>query len=68
MEKTSSGKNIWPQSDVSLMEQSIDAYINEDKFNVYYLTVSGHMPYNFSGDMMAIKNKSEVESLRQKHI
>lgn len=63
MEKTSSGKNIWPQSDVSLMEQSIDAYINEDKFNVYYLTVSGHMPYNFSGDMMAIKNKSEVESL-----
>ena len=64
MEKTSAGKNVWPQSDLYMMEQSIDQYINSGTpFNVYYMTISGHMPYNFSGDMMALRNQEEVSNL-----
>lgn len=63
MDKDSKGNNVWPQSDVSLMEQSVDQYINKDHFNVYYITVSGHMPYNFSSHAMSIKNESAVKNL-----
>lgn len=63
MEKTSAGNNVWPQSDEYMVQQTVDEFINEDKFNVYYMTVSGHMPYNFTGDAMAVKNKSYVENL-----
>jgi len=63
METNSYGNNVWPQSDLYLMEQTVDQYINQDKFNVYYVTVSGHMPYNFKGDAMAIRNKDMVADL-----
>ncbi len=42
-----SGKLLWPQKDTVMVEKSIDDYINSDKpFHVYYLTISGHMPYS----------------------
>ena len=42
-----SGKLLWPQKDTVMIEKSIDDYINSDKpFHVYYLTISGHMPYS----------------------
>lgn len=64
MEKNSNGNTVWPQSDKYMIDTTIDDYINSDKpFNVYYLTVSGHMPYNFSGDAMAVKNKDVVANL-----
>lgn len=63
MEKTAAGNNVWPQSDLYMMKQTVNEYINEDKFNVYYMTVSGHMPYNFTGDMMAVRNKDIVSGL-----
>ena len=64
METFSSGENVWPQSDKYLIEATIDEYINSEKpFNVYYLTVSGHMPYNFGGDQMAVRNKEAVANL-----
>ena len=64
MELTNSNKAVWPQSDLYLMEQSVDQYISGDKpFNVYYMTISGHMPYNFTGDMMALRNKDLVSNL-----
>lgn len=53
----------WPESDVEMMEKSVPMYINEDHFMVYYLTVSGHMNYSFSGNYIANKNKSLVEDL-----
>ena len=40
--------SYWPASDLELMEQSIDDYINEDQFHVYYMTFSGHGPYTGS--------------------
>jgi phosphoglycerol transferase MdoB-like AlkP superfamily enzyme len=63
MEKNSYGNNVWPQSDLYLMEQTMDQYLNQDHFNVYYVSVSGHMPYNFNGDAMAMRNKEIVADL-----
>lgn len=47
MEVNDSGKLLWPQRDSYMVEASVDEYINSDKpFHVYYLTISGHMPYS----------------------
>ncbi len=53
----------WPASDLNMMEATIPEYINEDRFHVYYLTVSGHMNYNFSGNRMSSKHKEDVANL-----
>ncbi|MDO5522184.1 MAG: LTA synthase family protein [bacterium] len=64
MEKNSNGKALWPQSDEYLFKQTVDEYINkDDPFNVYYMTISGHLPYSFDGDQMAAKNKDKVKDL-----
>lgn len=42
-----SGKLLWPQRDSYTVEHSVEEYINsEQPFHVYYLTISGHMPYS----------------------
>lgn len=65
MEKTTSGINVWPQSDLYMMQHTVGKYITSDTpFNVYYMTVSGHMPYNFTGDMIAIRNQDIVKGLK----
>lgn len=47
LELTGSGKAGWPQRDVYLIDASVDDYLNSDTpFNIYYLTISGHMPYS----------------------
>lgn len=47
LEVSNSGKLLWPQRDSHMIEASVDNYINSDKpFHVYYLTISGHMPYS----------------------
>ena len=47
LEVADSGKLLWPQRDKHMIEASVDNYINSDKpFHVYYLTISGHMPYS----------------------
>ena len=55
--------DVWPESDVDMMEASVDEYIDEDQFHVYYLTVSGHMNYTFTGNGMAYKNRNLVADL-----
>lgn len=55
--------NAWPASDLDMMKATIPEYINEDRFHVYYMTVSGHMNYNFTGNQMSKKNKEAVEEL-----
>ena len=54
--------NVWPESDVEMINSTVDDYINEDKFFVYYVTVSGHMDYNYS-NYIANKNKELVDDL-----
>ncbi len=54
--------STWPSSDLEMMEQSIDDYIENDTFHAYYMTFSGHGPYN-SANYMANKNRNEVKEL-----
>ena len=53
---------LWPESDVELINATVDDYINEEKFMVYYATVSGHGSYSW-GNAMSKKHKSEVDHL-----
>lgn len=53
----------WPASDLNMMKATIPQYIQEDRFHVYYMTVSGHMYYNFSGNMMSYRHREEVADL-----
>ena len=38
-------------------------YLNLERFHVYYMTVSGHMNYDFSGNAMSGKNREAVAEL-----
>lgn len=53
----------WPESDLEMFEKTIPEYIQAQPFHAYYMTVSGHMQYNFTGNMMAYKNRKLVENL-----
>lgn len=53
----------WPRSDLEMMEKSIPEYIGDHQFHAYYMTVSGHLNYNFYGNNMAAKNKEYVKDL-----
>jgi len=55
--------SIWPESDIEMINKSVNEYVNNDKFLVYYLTISGHLQYTYSGNTIAYKNKSYVEDL-----
>lgn len=52
----------WPQSDIEMIDATFDMYKDEEKFVTYYMTISGHLEYNFYGNNMAAKNKSLVEN------
>ena len=50
----------WPQSDLEMINATFDMYSNEEKFVAYYMSISGHLEYNFYGNNMASKNKALV--------
>ena len=53
----------WPASDLEMMQATVPEYVNEDRFHVYYMTVSGHMNYNFRGNKMSALHQEEVADL-----
>lgn len=54
----------WPESDVELIAGSVKEYLSDDKpFHAYYMTVSGHLLYSFSGNTIARKNRDLVSHL-----
>lgn len=56
-------EKTWPESDLEMIEVTSGDFISTQPFHNYYMTVSGHMNYNFSGNYMAKKNKARVEGL-----
>ncbi len=59
-----SGKLLWPQRDSVMVEASVDDFIHSDKpFHVYYLTISGHMPY--SNNRVVAPYRETVRALTQ---
>ena len=56
--------NIWPESDVEMIEATFDDYKDSEKpFFTYYVTVSGHGDYGFNYSAMARKHKEDVKDL-----
>ena len=54
----------WLPRDVDMMKVTTDYYTKEDKFVTYYITVSGHAPYNFGGgNSTALRYKNLVKDL-----
>lgn len=54
----------WLPRDVDMIEQTTKFYANEDKFVTYYITVSGHAPYNLTGgNSTALRYKEQVKDL-----
>ncbi|MEE0970140.1 MAG: sulfatase-like hydrolase/transferase [Clostridia bacterium] len=47
----------WPASDEEMMKYTFDLYASEEPFNIYYMTVSGHCLYNWTGNSMSKKNR-----------
>ncbi len=55
--------DVWPESDLEMIQHTVDNFIHEEPFHIYYLTVSGHMNYTFVGNSMSYKNKDLVKDL-----
>ena len=62
-EKNGGGGMMWPQSDAFMEEITFDEFAGNEPFHVYYMTVSGHLQYNFGGNAMSAKNRDKVEEL-----
>ncbi len=56
--------NHWPNSDIEMIKATTDYYIKKQPFATYYMTVSGHLEYNFGGNNMASKNKALVQNMK----
>ena len=57
----------WPSSDLEMMEQSIDDYINDERFCTYYMTFSGHGNYT-TDNVMVSRNIKTVKGLLEEHL
>ena len=53
-------KNQWPASDVEVVDKSTGFYAGKEPFLTYYMTISGHLQYNFTGNNMCYKNRKLV--------
>lgn len=55
--------NIWPASDLEMIEGTIGDYIGKEPFSVYYMSVSGHGFYTDFNHPIASKNYQYVKDL-----
>lgn len=59
-------EDTWPESDLEMIDKTVSDFLTPDEngkiqpFHIYYLTVSGHLNYNFSNNDMARKNSALV--------
>lgn len=56
-------KEQWPQSDLEMIDFTVDQYIDQQPFSIYYMTVSGHCRYNRLGNKMSGKNYDKVADM-----
>ncbi len=55
------GYHPWP-SDLDMFEQSLDNILDHERFFAYYLTVSGHLPYD-EDHPIAVRNLPIIEEI-----
>ena len=56
-------ERTWPTSDLEMIDVTTGEYLDDEPFHAYYMTVSGHQFYNFTGNFIASKNRHLVEDL-----
>ena len=56
-------REVWPESDLEMMDFTVPLYIDKQPFSVYYMTVSGHARYTTDGNAMSRKNIGAVQDL-----
>lgn len=54
-------KYTWPESDLEVVDVTTGDYVNNGPFITYYMSISGHLEYNFNGNTMALRNKDLVK-------
>ena len=54
---------IWPSSDYEMMVATVPEWIDDERFYAYYMSLSGHCNYNWTGNQMCAKNKKLVKDL-----
>ena len=57
--------NKYANSDVDMMKFSVPQYENDEPFEVYYMTISGHGTYSFESNPIDSKNKEAVSDMTQ---
>ena len=53
-------QKTWPESDGEMIDVTTPEFLAEEPFHAYFMTVSGHLEYNFMGNAMARKNENLV--------
>ncbi len=51
-------EEVWPPSDLEMMQAIVPKFVHEDKFMVYCLTVSGHLNYTLEHNAMSARHSS----------
>ena len=58
-------KDSWPTSDIDVINSSYETLTKESRFLGYYMSISGHLQYNFTGgNAMSSKNKEVVKNMK----
>lgn len=58
-------KDSWPTSDIDVANSSYKILKDQNKFVAYYMSISGHLEYNFTGgNAMSNKNKNVVSGMK----
>ena len=55
--------NQYPTSDLEMVAATMPEYINNQPFNVYYMTFSGHSGYYFNSNALSAKHADRVAHL-----
>jgi len=53
----------WPESDLDMFKYTVPMFIEQEHFNIYYMTISGHANYSVSANAMSDKNWEAVKDL-----
>lgn len=56
-------KNVWPQSDLEMIDFTLPELIENQPFSAYYISVSGHSIYTWDGNAQARKNYDLIADL-----
>lgn len=52
-------------SDLEMMQVTYEEFSKDEPFNVYFMTYSGHLPYDYGDNPIAEKNRAEAERLTE---